>query len=97
MKSLVGAVLIHSIFRFAISIVSYRNLLRLASSPLPFPLVQMGRTFTAVWTLSLPFVLIGDDFAEDSLSTFTFVILLTYGFLGLELDGVYVSSYTDYA
>jgi len=44
----------------------------------------MGRTFTAVWTLSLPFVLIGDDFAEDSLSTFTFVILLTYGFLGLE-------------
>jgi len=64
--------------------VSYRNLLRLASSPLPFPLVQMGRTFTAVWTLSLPFVLIGDDFAEDSLSTFTFVILLTYGFLGLE-------------
>ena len=64
--------------------MSYRNLLRLASSPLPFPLVQMGRTFTAVWTLSLPFVLIGDDFAEDSLSTFTFVILLTYGFLGLE-------------
>ena len=64
--------------------VSYRNLLRLASSPLPFVLVQMGRTFIFIWTLSIPFVLMGDKFEEDYGSAFSFVILLTYGFLGLE-------------
>ena len=64
--------------------ISYRNLLRIASSPLPFVLVQMGRTFIFVWTLSLPFVLTGKDFVQEFPSVFCFVILLTYGFLGLE-------------
>lgn len=71
--------------------ISYRNLLRLASSPLPFVLVQMGRTFVFIWTLSLPFVLVGENFIqvdenviEEQMSAFSFVILLTYGFLGLE-------------
>mmetsp|Transcript_24537 Transcript_24537/g.52863 ORF Transcript_24537/g.52863 Transcript_24537/m.52863 type:complete len:396 (+) Transcript_24537:471-1658(+) len=64
--------------------ISYRNLLRLASSPLPFVLVQMGRTFVFIWTLSLPFVLTGENFVEEYPSAFFFVILLTYGFLGLE-------------
>jgi len=65
-------------------IISYRNLLRLASSPLPFVLVQMGRTFIFIWTLTIPLVLTGDNFAYEYLSAFFFVILLTYGFLGLE-------------
>ena len=64
--------------------VSYRNLLRLASTPMPFALVQMGRTFTYVWTLTIPFVLSGNDFVQEYPSAFTFVILLTYGFIGLE-------------
>merc|ERR1719148_663891 len=63
---------------------SYRDLLRLASSGLPFALVQMGRTFTFVWVLTIPFVLTGKDFVQEYPSAFTFVILLTYGFLGLE-------------
>eukprot|EP00579_Thalassiosira_antarctica_P024414 CAMPEP_0201987908 /NCGR_PEP_ID=MMETSP0904-20121228/92038_1 /ASSEMBLY_ACC=CAM_ASM_000553 /TAXON_ID=420261 /ORGANISM="Thalassiosira antarctica, Strain CCMP982" /LENGTH=340 /DNA_ID=CAMNT_0048542033 /DNA_START=1277 /DNA_END=2300 /DNA_ORIENTATION=- len=71
--------------------ISYRNLLRLASSPLPFVLVQMGRTFIFIWTLTIPlvltgdkFVLTGDNYMEEYPSAFFFVILLTYGFLGLE-------------
>ena len=64
--------------------IYYRNLLRLASTPMPFALVQMGRTFTLVWTLTIPFVLTGNDFVQEYPSAFTFVILLTYGFLGLE-------------
>ncbi len=64
--------------------VSYRNLIRLASSPLPFVLVQMGRTFIFIWTLTIPLVLTGADFVQEYPSAFFFVILLTYGFLGLE-------------
>eukprot|EP00569_Conticribra_weissflogii_P007858 CAMPEP_0171344442 /NCGR_PEP_ID=MMETSP0878-20121228/19380_1 /TAXON_ID=67004 /ORGANISM="Thalassiosira weissflogii, Strain CCMP1336" /LENGTH=402 /DNA_ID=CAMNT_0011847629 /DNA_START=128 /DNA_END=1336 /DNA_ORIENTATION=+ len=64
--------------------VSYRNLVRLASSPLPFVLVQMGRTFIFIWTLTIPLVLTGADFVQEYPSAFFFVILLTYGFLGLE-------------
>jgi len=64
--------------------IYYRDLLRIASSPFPFALVQMGRTFTFIWTLTIPFVLAGKDFVQDYPSSFSFVILLTYGFLGLE-------------
>jgi predicted membrane chloride channel (bestrophin family) len=64
--------------------ISYRNLLRLASAPMPFVLIQMVRTFTFVWILTIPFVLSGRNYF-DIPSAFTFVILLTYGFLGLEL------------
>ena len=64
--------------------MSYRNLLRIASTPLPFALVQMGRTFIFIWVVTIPFVLSGGDFLQQYPSAFSFVILLTYGFLGLE-------------
>jgi predicted membrane chloride channel (bestrophin family) len=62
----------------------YRELVRLASTPMPFALVQMGRTFMFIWVMSLPLVLSGKDF-DDIVSVFSFIILLTYGFLGLEM------------
>jgi hypothetical protein len=65
-------------------VMSYRNLLRIASTPLPFALVQMGRTFIFIWVVTIPFVLSGGDFLQQYPSAFSFVILLTYGFLGLE-------------
>lgn len=67
--------------------IAYRNLLRLASSPLPFVLVHMGRTFIFIWTWSIPFVLMGEKFEENYPSAFAFVIVLTFGFLGLEFVG----------
>ena len=66
------------------STMSYRNLLRIAASPMPFALVQMGRTFIFIWVVTIPFVLSGGDFLKEYPSAFSFVILLTYGFLGLE-------------
>jgi len=60
----------------------YRSLLILASTPLPFPLVQMGRTFLFIWTFSIPFVLLG--IFSELVSAFFFIFFLTYGFLGLE-------------
>jgi len=71
---------------------SYRELVRLASTPIPFALVQMGRTFMFIWVLSLPLVLSGKDFNDDITSVFMFVILLTYGFLGLEMVAMIMSN-----
>jgi predicted membrane chloride channel (bestrophin family) len=65
---------------------SYRELLVLASTPLPFPLLQMARTFLFLWTFSLPFVLRG--VVEEALVSYVFVFFLTYGFIGLELVSV---------
>ena len=35
----------------------YRELLDLASTPLPYSLVQMGRAFLSIWTFTMPLVL----------------------------------------
>jgi predicted membrane chloride channel (bestrophin family) len=62
---------------------SYATLLELASTPLPFPLTQMARTFLFLWTFSIPFVLRG--VVDESFIAMIFVFFLTYGFVGLEL------------
>lgn len=64
-------------------VVSYRDLLALASTPLPFPLLQMARTFLIIWTFSIPFVL--REVVDQAFVTYIFVFFLTYGFIGLEL------------
>jgi len=65
---------------------SYRDLLVFASTPLPFPLLQMARTFLFLWTFSIPFVVRG--VMEEAFVTYIFVFFLTYGFVGLELVSV---------
>jgi len=62
---------------------AYYRVLRIASTPLPFAMIQMGRTFLFLWTFTLPFALLG--LLHDSLlSVILFVFFLTYGFVGLE-------------
>jgi Bestrophin, RFP-TM, chloride channel len=62
----------------------YRNLLKLASTPIPFPLIQMARTFLFLWTFTIPLVLRG-VVSGEALAALVFVFFLTYGFIGLEL------------
>ncbi|KAL7569793.1 hypothetical protein ACA910_005734 [Epithemia clementina (nom. ined.)] len=62
---------------------NYRTMLKLSSTPLPFPLVQMGRTFLLLWTFSLPFVMRG--VVEELYTVLIFIFFLTYGYIGLEL------------
>ena len=64
-------------------VVHYDNLLKYSSTPLPFQLVQMSRTFLFLWTFTIPLVLRG--FVEEMYSAMIFVFFLTYGFVGLEL------------
>jgi len=65
---------------------AYEELLVIASTPLPFALVQMGRTFLFLWIFSMPCVLVGHVFKEVY-SAIIFVFFLTYGFVGLEFVG----------
>lgn len=68
----------------------YRQLIYLASTPLPFALVQMGRAFLFLWTFSMPLVLRQGPFT-DLLSAEIFLFFLTYGFIGLELVSMKLS------
>ena len=54
---------------------SYVNLLKLASTPLLFPLVQMGRTFLFLSTFTIPFALVG--IVSELFSVLIFVFFLT--------------------
>lgn len=61
---------------------AYRESLKLASTPLPFTMIQMGRTFLFLWTFTIPFALVG--VIGEIVSEIIFVFFLTYGFIGLE-------------
>jgi len=65
---------------------SYRTLLMLASTPIPFTLVQMGRTFVFIFTFTIPFALL--TVQNDLISGLIFLFFLTYGFLGLEFVAI---------
>jgi len=63
-------------------VAAYHELKKLVSTPFPFPLIQMTRTFLFFWVFTLPMVL-----AEDNDQIYEVLILMffiTYGFLGLE-------------
>lgn len=64
-------------------VANYKILLALASTPIPFPLIQMARTFLFLYTFTIPFMMRG--VAEDILMAILFVFFLTYGFIGLEI------------
>lgn len=64
-------------------VINYRNLLQCSSTPMPFALLQMGRTFLFLWTFTIPLVLRG--VVDEIYAALVFVFFLTYGFIGLEL------------
>lgn len=72
-------------------VTDYRQCLQLASTPLPFGLVQMGRVFLCIWTFTMPFVLREGPFS-DMWSAMVFLFFLTYGFIGLELVAMNLES-----
>ena len=56
---------------------AYHALMKLVTTPFPFPLVQMTRTFLFVWIFTLPWVLVQD---LDKISALLFtVFFITYG------------------
>ena len=60
--------------------------MKLVTTPFPFPLVQMTRTFLAVWVFTLPCAL--SDDIETLVPLIFIVFFITYGFIGLELVSI---------
>lgn len=66
---------------------AYSGLSRILTTTLPFPLVQMNKTFLFVWLFSLPFALCHDTYGVNGgpLMVNLIVFLITFGFLGCEI------------
>jgi hypothetical protein len=56
------------------------------TTPEPFPLVQMTRTFLFVWVFTLPFALVQSF--NDAFPFILIVFFITYGFIGLDLVSI---------
>ena len=56
------------------------------TTPVPFPLIQMARTFLFLYVFTIPFVML-DDESSDVAHCFA-VFLITYGFIGLEVVAI---------
>jgi len=67
-------------------VTAYHGLMKLITTPFPFPLVQMARTFLFIWVFSLPFVLVPD--IEKFPALLLLVFFITYGFVGLEFVSI---------
>lgn len=63
-------------------VTAYHGLMTLITTPFPFPLVQMARTFLFVWVYLLPFSLVADF--ERLIPLLIIIFFITYGFVGLE-------------
>lgn len=67
-------------------VAGFTGLRKFSSTPVPFPLVQMARTFLFLYLYSIPLILVAD---ESSLIAHCFaVFLMTYGFMGLEMIAI---------
>jgi predicted membrane chloride channel (bestrophin family) len=65
---------------------AFAGIRKFNSTPTPFPLIQMERTFLFLYIYTVPFI-----FAHDKSSTFAHcfaIFLLTYGLLGLEVIAI---------
>mmetsp|Transcript_28918 Transcript_28918/g.43673 ORF Transcript_28918/g.43673 Transcript_28918/m.43673 type:complete len:369 (+) Transcript_28918:106-1212(+) len=62
--------------------VGYIGMTKFMTTPFPFPLVQMARTFLFFYVFTVAFVLLGD--ASSATTHCITIFILTFGFMGLE-------------
>jgi len=68
-------------------IKGYYEMRLFSTTPVPFPLVQMARTFLFLFVFSLPFVVLMDD-GSSALVHCLAVFVMTFGFVGLEFVAI---------
>jgi len=68
---------------------AFHGLKKLITTPFPFPLVQMARTFLFFWIFTLPFCIVRE--ISEPVQAMLIIFFTTYGFIGLE----YVSMELD--
>lgn len=64
----------------------YYGIRKFLTTPVPFPLIQMARTFVFLYLFTVPFVLLADK--SSNVAHCLTVFLMTYGFLGLEVVAI---------
>lgn len=64
----------------------YYGIRAFLTAPVPFPLVQMARTFLFFYVFTVPFVLIGDS--SSVVAHCCQIFVFTYGFVGLEIVAI---------
>lgn len=62
---------------------NYYGMTKFLTTPVPFPLIQMARTFLFFYIFTVPFALLSDT-GSSPLAHIGTVFILTYGFMGLE-------------
>eukprot|EP00978_Attheya_sp_CCMP212_P023077 scaffold69917_cov59-Attheya_sp.AAC.2 len=63
----------------------FQGLKKLITTPFPFPLVQMTRTFLFLWVFTLPTVICySQDMNRRPFDEALLIFFITYGFIGLE-------------
>lgn len=60
----------------------YYGMRKFLTTPFPFPLVQMARTFLFFYVYTVPFALLSDS--SNAVAHCIVIFILTYGFMGLE-------------
>lgn len=68
-------------------IKGYYEMRSFSTTPVPFPLVQMARTFLFLFVFSLPFVVLMDD-GSGAIAHYIAVFVMTFGFVGLEFVAI---------
>jgi hypothetical protein len=63
-------------------ITAFHELQTMITTPFPFPLVQMTRTFLFFWVFTLPFCLVKE--ISEPIQVLLIIFFITYGFIGLE-------------
>lgn len=64
----------------------YYGIRKFLTTPVPFPLIQMSRTFVFLYVFTVPFVLLADK--SSPLAHCLTVFVMTFGFMGLEVVAI---------
>jgi Bestrophin, RFP-TM, chloride channel len=72
--------------RFSLFIANKRRVVGIVTTPIPFPLVQMSRTFLFFYIYTLPSALLTASSTPEADLVVLFIV--TYGFIGLELISI---------
>mmetsp|Transcript_6864 Transcript_6864/g.8896 ORF Transcript_6864/g.8896 Transcript_6864/m.8896 type:complete len:375 (-) Transcript_6864:91-1215(-) len=65
----------------------YYGMRKFLTTPVPFPMIQMARTFLFLYLLTVPFVMLTDTISSN-FARCLIVFLITFGFMGLELVAI---------
>jgi predicted membrane chloride channel (bestrophin family) len=71
--------------------LAFSGLRQLVTTPLPFPFVNMARIFLFLWIFTVPFSICHFDFRNGAIVPVTMIVLITFGFMGMECVSIELS------